>query len=688
MPAAALPATASRLLFAGTIFSSAFLLFLVQPLIAKQILPWFGGSAAVWSICMVFFQVLLLAGYGYADWLTRRLQPLRQAQLHGALLLASLAFLPIVASARWKPSGTEDPTLWILGLLTATIGLPYFLLSTTGPLIQSWVSRSLDDVRVYRYFSLSNLASLLALTCYPFVIEPHARIVSQAHVWSAVYGVFALLCIGSAWYFQRHARPLAAAAAAGEEKAGAQAAPTWRECALWVSLSALGCWLLLAITNHITQNVAAIPFLWLLPLSIYLLSFVLCFESDRWYKRRWFLAPTAAMLLLCAYGLQDSLVGLNVRVAVPVYALGLFFLCMFLHGELAQRRPGPRHLTRYYLMLSLGGAIGGTLVGLVAPRVLPAYYELGIGLVLAALLGAFVLARQRMLMGGALAATAACAWFLAAQVGDDFAGTRRIERNFYGTLLTTDVPREDPQDSVRQLYHGSVKHGEQYLAATRRGEPTTYYGPHAGIGLAIAQAPLQGRHVGLIGLGAGVLAAYGRPGDRYRFYEINPAVLEIAQSEFSFMRDSAAEVETVLGDARLALEREQPQGFHVLAVDAFSGDSVPVHLLTAEAMRIYLRHLAPDGILAFHLTNRFLRLPPVVQRLADELGLATVLVQDAAENSDYRATDWMLVARRPEVLQGVALRGVAPAAVAAQAGPGQRVSLWTDDFNNLFEVLK
>lgn len=682
----------SRLLFAGTIFTSAALLFLVQPVIAKQILPWFGGSAAVWSICMVFFQVLLLAGYAYADWVARHLAPRTQAMLHSALLAASLLLLPIVADVRWKPDGSEDPTLWILGLLAATIGLPYFLLSTTGPLVQSWVARSLADARVYRYFSLSNLASLLALVAYPLAIEPHARLLAQAQAWSVVYGLFALLCASCAWYAARHAASAATQAThQAMHQAAAEAAtprPSLSEQGLWLALSALGSWLLLAVTNHITQNVASIPFLWLLPLTLYLFTFVLCFESDRWYRRRWWLAPALGLLLLCAYGLQDSGVGLNIRIAIPVYALGLFVLCMFLHGELAQRRPGPQHLTRFYLMLSLGGAVGGILVGLVAPRVLPAYYELGIGLALTALLAARVLAPRRWLVGAGVVAALACAGFLWRQVEDDVAGTRRMARNFYGTLLTADAARENPRDNVRQLYHGLVKHGEQYLAPERRREPTTYYGPDSGVGLAIAQArrqsPGQGRHFGLIGLGAGVLAAYGQRGDRLRFYEINPTVLAFAQDEFTFMRDSGAKIDTVLGDARLALERESPQGFQVLAVDAFSGDSVPVHLITLEALRTYLRHLAPDGIVAFHLTNRFLWMPPVVQRLAQELGAASILVHDEAETTDYRATDWVLVARDPAVLQTAAMRGAASPIQAPRKG----VSLWTDDFNNLFEVLR
>ena len=690
-----MPTPIARLLFAGTIFSSAFLLFLVQPLIAKQILPWFGGSAAVWTVCMVFFQVLLLLGYAYADWISRHLVPRSQMLLHGGLLVASLLFLPIIASSYWKPGGNEDPTVWILFLLSATIGLPYLLLSTTGPLVQSWVARTALGTEVYRYFSLSNLASLLALICYPFLIEPVARLRDQAVAWSAVYAVFAALCVSCAVYFARHAKPIAPVTIATSASPPAGAAdksplaaarvssPQLRDYLLWLALSAMGSWVLLAITNHITQNVAAIPFLWLLPLTLYLLTFVLCFESDRWYRRRLFVLPTTALLLLCAFGLHDSVIGVNVMVAVPVYSIGLFALCMFLHGELAQRRPESGHLTRYYLMLSLGGAIGGILVGLVAPRVLPAYYELGLGFVLIAILGGFALPGGRKTTAAAAAVALACSYFLWAQVDDDFRGSRHIERNFYGTLLTIDTKADTPRDAVRQFYHGSVKHGEQYLAPDRRSEPTTYYGPSSGVGLAIAGAPEAPRKIGLIGLGVGTLATYGRPGDNYRFYEINPAVIEVAQSEFSFMKDSKATIDTVLGDARLALEREPDQGFHVLAVDAFSGDSVPVHLLTIEAMKIYLRHMHPDGIIAFHLTNRFLWLPPVVAQLASELGLASALVHDDAEDSDLRRTDWMLVARNPAVLKTERMvKAVTPLPPAKQA------STWTDDFNNLFQVLK
>ncbi|WP_127996876.1 spermidine synthase [Piscinibacter defluvii] len=688
-----MPTAAARALFAGTIFTSAFLLFLVQPLIAKQILPWFGGSAAVWSICMVFFQCLLLAGYAYSDQLVRRLRQRRQAQLHAALLLASLATLPIVAAPHWKPAGHEEPTLWILGLLLATVGLPYFLLCTTGPLLQAWLSGTTLAAglgrQVYRYFSLSNLASLASLLCYPVLIEPRFALLPQAWGWSTGYAAFVLLGCGVAWQVGR-APPAQAAPATTPAPVAVSpdddAAPGPLRQALWLVLPALGSWLLLAVTNHLTQNVAAVPFLWVLPLVVYLLSFVLCFESDRWYRRRVWLPLAALALLLCAWGLQDSL-GSRLQTALPLYVGGLFLLCMALHGEMARDRPGPRWLTRFYLMLACGGALGGIVVGLLAPRLLPGYYELGLGLALCALAGAAVGWRHPAARAAGLVIALACLAGLALQVHDDRAGARLLERNFYGTLSTLDTHRDDPADDVRQMYHGSVKHGEQYLAPARRREPTTYYGASAGIGRALQAAmeaaPGRPLRVGLIGLGAGTLASYGRAGDVYRVYEINPQVFDAADREFSFLRDSPATIERVLGDARLALEREPAQRFDVLAVDAFSGDAVPMHLITTQALALYERHLAPGGLVAFHVTNRFLNLPPVVQRVAEARGLHALYVHDEAEGSDLRRTDWVLVARESATLQRTRLRD---AGSPFPELPG--LAAWTDDFNNLFGVLR
>ncbi|VWX61144.1 conserved membrane hypothetical protein [Burkholderiales bacterium 8X] len=681
----------AKTLFAGTIFTSAFLLFLVQPLIAKQILPWFGGSAAVWSICMVFFQVVLLAGYAYSDWITRKLAPRMQARVHIGLLVASLAFLPIVTSDRWKPTGGDDPTLWILGLLVGTIGLPYFMLSTTGPLVQSWVARTPWGAEVYRYFSLSNLASLASLLSYPVLIEPRSTLAQQAWAWSAGYGAFVLLCAGVAWYVARR-WPAAEASGAGTASTASSASagpatdlpprPGRVDQWLWLALPALGSWLLLAVTNHITQNVAAIPFLWVLPLSVYLLSFVLTFESDRWYRRRILLPLAAIALVACAFGLQHK-VGAELKTGLPIYIVGLFVLCLFLHGETARLRPPAAWLTRFYLMLSLGGAIGGASVGLLAPHVLPGYYELGIGLVLCGLVAIVLWRRSRIGMAAGLALAGGCAWFLVLQVKSDASGVLRMERNFYGAVRITES-RLGAKGPMRKLYHGSIKHGEQYLAPGLRRTPTTYYGASSGVGRAIASAPAGPRRIGLIGLGTGTLAAYGRPGDVYRFYEINPRIFALADEDFSFLGDSPARIERVLGDARLALEREEPQRFDVLAVDAFSGDAIPIHLITAEALDNYLRHLEPSGVIAFHVSNLYLNLAQVVEKIAEDKGLHSALVVDLPDTATgLYSTDWILVSRDANALSVESIRS---ATSVPQRIPGLRA--WTDDYNNLFSVLK
>ena len=690
----------ARAIYAGTIFSGAFLLFLVQPIVSKHILPWFGGSAAVWATCLVFFQSLLLLGYAYSDVVSRHLTPRVQVSLHVLLLVASAASLPVLAGDTWKPAGGEDPGWHILVLLSATVGLPYLMLSTTGPLVQSWAALSGDSARVYRLFSLSNLASLVALIGYPFLIEPWLTLQGQSSAWSAIYIGFVMLCMASGVLLLRSAGMLRQRAAndaaydtrqeAGRDAAkpvatadasNHPAAPDFATQWLWVALAAMGSWQLLAVTNHLTQNIAAIPFLWLLPLVIYLFSFVLCFESDRWYRRSWFITPVFLLLFACAYGLADNKVGLNLKVALPLYCAGLFASCMFVHGELAGLRPAPRYLTRFYLALSFGGALGGILVGLGAPKLLPAYYELGIGYVLLAVLAAIVFRPARLLMATALLLCVACAIFLGQQVAGDLISSRLMERNFYGRLLTRDVG--DASIRVRRLTHGAILHGEEYLDGSNRHKPTTYYGPSSGVGrLMLASANSESRHLGVIGLGTGTLAAYGEVGDRFRFYELDPAVIKVARTEFSYLQATAAKVDLVLGDARLSLEREAPNGFDVLVVDAFSGDAIPVHLITREALRAYRRHMKPDGVIAFHVSNRYLSLAPVVQKLAEDQGMHAVLVSDAPQ-APLLKTDWVLVSASEKIF---AKPVIAEVASMPDIIPGLRV--WTDDANNLFKILK
>lgn len=672
------------LLYACTIFTSAFLLFLVQPIVAKQILPWFGGSAAVWTTCLVFFQVALLAGYAYSDLTTRKLKPRAQIMLHIALLIASIAMLPVIPDASWKPAGNEDPGMRILGLLLATIGLPYFLLATTGPLVQAWFARTFPLGTVYRLFALSNLASMLALISYPFALETWVATAVQADTWSAGYALFAILCAASAIYSLRSAGTPQAVNPAITAIRDDAPAPSRFDLVLWLALSAMGSWLLLAITNHVTQNIASIPFLWLAPLTLYLLTFILCFESDGWYQRPVLLGPLAVILGFCAWGLQTSQVTLEIKIAIPLYLTGLFMCCMFFHGELARLRPAPRYLTLFYLMVALGGALGGMFVGLIAPRIFPTYYELGLGFVLSAILAAVTLHKTPFFVWiNAVALAGVCGFFWNKQIEQLKEDTRVMVRDFYGTLRTKDTGPESSEDAVRRLIHGVILHGEQYLKPERRSEPTTYYGPNSGVALAIKTINPENQSVGVIGLGAGTLAVWGKPGDTYHFYDINPQVIEIAQSEFTYLKDSKAGIEISLGDARLSLEREAPHNFDVLAVDAFSSDSIPVHLITREAMAVYLKHVKPGGAVVFHVTNRFLKLAPVVKQIADSLGLYSALILDEAEETNFSKTDWIIVTRDKALIESDT---IVKKASEIDKIPGLR--LWTDDFNNLFQILK
>jgi len=669
-------------LYALTIFTSAFLLFLVQPIIAKQILPWFGGSAAVWTTCLVFFQSLLLAGYAYSDWTTRKLTARRQVVLHIVLLAASLASLPIIAGADWKPAGDEDPAWRILGLLGVTIGLPYFLLSTTGPLVQAWFARTFPAGTVYRLFALSNFGSLLALVSYPFAFEPWITTAAQSWGWSAAYVAFVALCAASAAYSIRGQSAVEAHEAVTVPNAGPLPAP--RDYVGWLLLSAMGALMLLAVTNHITHDIASVPFLWILPLTLYLVTFILCFEGSGWYQRRIFIGPLLVIVCALAWALHEERGIMDIKEAVPLNLVGLFVMCMFFHGELAARKPIPRYLTSFYLMVSLGGALGGIAVGLIAVKVFNTYYEFGIGLVVTLLIAAYV---TRVMHSAVpmlvLAAVGFTGYHVYAYIGYLAKDTRVMTRNFYGTLRVKDIGADGEKDAVRRLMHGVIMHGEQLRDPERRREPTTYYGATSGIARAIKALEGSAMRVGVVGLGTGTLAAFGRPGDIYRFYEINPQVVDVANREFTFLGDSGASIEHVLGDARLSLERELPQNYDLLVIDAFSSDSIPVHLITREALAVYLRHMKPGGVIAFHLTNRFLHLAPVVKRIAGEHDLQVALIADDAEDSELARTDWVLVTRdqalleRPEIIEYVS---------EIESIPGLRV--WTDDFNNLFQILK
>ncbi len=676
-------------LFASTILLSAFLLFLVQPIIAKQILPWFGGTSAVWTTCLVFFQVVLLAGYTYSHLTTRYLSPKQQARLHIALLAVSLAFLPIVPSEALKPAAGADAALRIVVLLVATIGLPYFLLSSTGPLLQKWVAPHFPEKSVYRLFALSNFGSLIGLLAFPFAIEPFSTSHAQSIVWSIAYGVFAIACAVSAW---KASNSVVADGAALKTIADDPEGPAPRlgDYALWLAFAALGSVLLLATTSHITQNIASVPFLWVLPLSLYLLSFVIAFEGRQgrgWYQRGWFLFPTLLLLVAMSAGLEANRGVLDVSLAVPLYTVGMMMAAFFCNGELALSKPVPRYLTHFYLTISLGGALGGMLVGLVAPRVFPTYFELPVALVLLSSLAVFVARKTRWLVGPAIVATLATAWFGSQYIGFLRDDVVYMHRNFYGTLRVKEQGQGDHQ--VRRLLHGVILHGEQPIINANRLEPGTYYARTSGVGRAIEAKQSEGPvRLGFVGLGVGTLSAYGRAGDVIRFYELDPDVLALAKTQFSYLSSSPATIEFVIGDARLSMERELLSGarqqYDVLAIDAFSSDSIPVHLITSEATALFFQHLKPDGILAFHISNRFLDLKPVLANIALANNLAVRLVTDSpGDESTASITDWVLLARSPAALDDDRL-----AQVAQEIDPNPDFSLWTDQFNNLIDVLK
>jgi SAM-dependent methyltransferase len=665
--------------YAVTIFVSAFLLFQVQPVIAKMILPWFGGSAAVWTTCLLFFQVGLLLGYLYAYWSTQHLQPRVQAVLHVGLLALSLLALPILPSQAWKPLGSEDPVLRILGLLAATIGLPYFLLSTTGPLVQAWYARQYKGSLPYRLYALSNLGSMLGLLTYPVLVEPVSTTRTQGLGWSVGYVIFALLC-GRAALRTRGARQLRGVAPPEDVER-----PGWSLHLLWIGLPACASILLLAVTNHLSQNVAAIPFLWVLPLSLYLLSFILCFEGSGWYRRNPFLQLLAVALGGMAYGIGEDHLDMDVKALIPLFSAGLFICCMVCHGELARLKPHSRYLTSFYLMLSLGGAIGGVFVGLLAPHLFRGYFELPIGLAACAVLVLVVLGMERRNVAwfAGVALAAAMVVYFCIEARKTTAEARVMVRNFYGGLRVIDESSGDP-GATRKLMHGTINHGEQFLSPALRERPTTYYGPQSGVALAIREAAAGlSERVGVIGLGTGTLASYGRPGDYYRFYEINPLVIRLANTEFTFLRGSKARVDVALGDARLSLEREPAQNFDVLAVDAFSGDSIPVHLLTEEAFALYSRHLKAGGVVAVHVSNKYLDLKPVVQRVAAALGNQARLVDTDDDEDDVFGATWILVSGRRDFFEKPPIRD------ASTALEGQkRLRAWTDDYSNLFQILK
>jgi spermidine synthase len=665
----------------------------------RYILPWFGGGPAVWSACLLFFQACLLGGYAYAHWLGSLARPRVQAAIHMALLATSLVFLPLRPDvAIWKGAPGADPSGRILLLLTVTVGGPYLLLSATAPLLQRWYTLNDPERPPWRLYALSNFGSFLALLSYPFLFEPLLRLKTQSSFWSIFYVLFAMLCGGIAWKFGAlNAR--VAPPSQTKDIVDLAVPPTIARVLFWLGLSTCGSILLVATTNQISQDIAVSPFLWVAALAIYLLTFVLTFESDRFYRRTLF-AVAAGLFAPLACALPTISIGLSLRSQLVVYLIALFVTCMLAQGELARSRPAPRYLTLFYLTIAAGGALGGVFVTLIAPRIFTEFSEYPIGLAAVCLLGfagwiqtgairqwtsqnfAVRLPLMALLIGGFTA--------IAATVTGGRLGAIASARNFYGILRVMardDSSQGDPNGAYRELQHGRTRHGVQYLRADRKDWPTTYYGPHSGVAIALNALEVPNRRIAVVGLGAGTLAAWGRPGDTFRFYEINPDVERLARVWFSYLTDSKAQTEVVLGDARVQLQQElaagHTQDFDLIAVDAFSGDSIPMHLLTAECADVYRLRLKPGGVLALHISNRALNLDPVARGMAQHLGWTAVEVLTSDDPSTGEASSrWVLITSNQEFLERAGL------AHQLSTGSPRAPIVWTDDFASLWNVLR
>jgi hypothetical protein len=758
MPA---PPHGSTTLFGAAILLGAFLLFAVQLILGKFFLPWFGGTPAMWTTCMFFFQMLLLAGYAYSHTVVSRLNPQHQARLQILILIVSLLLLiglatawhvPLTPSASWKPQSIDHPAFSLVILLLISAGLPYFVLSTTGPLLQSWFTASFPGRSPYRLYALSNFGSLLALLSYPVLIEPWLTLKAQAWTWAFCFLAYAAITTKlavSAVY-----QPLPNHTEIGTGEDSPSSTPNLGIRILWLSLAAAASISFLATTNQICQDVAVVPFLWVLPLSLYLLSFVICFDAGKWYKRQVFHPLFAASIFAVCVVINGGLPS-KTLLQIAIYSLALFATCMICHGELALSKPSARHLTSFYLMIALGGAVGGTFVALIAPRLFHGYWELQFGIWLSTLLFFCALARDRaswpftarfgLPVIAALAAglpgfasmgahglkdlpgliplitVLIGAWLLARNARPGFdpararavpyfcavalivlgavllagifgaiSGAAALSRNFYGVLTVRELNPDYPDAHAFTLMHGRVAHGYQFRAAPRSKEATGYYAVNSGVGrsLTALSALPHPLNIGLVGLGIGTLAAYARPQDQLRIYEINPEVVRLANDPqfFTYLRNCPATVHTMLGDARLSLDRElqqqPPQNFDLLAIDAFTGDAIPVHLLTQEAFQIYLAHMRTDGIIAVHITNTTLDLRPVLLNVARQFNLSSLLVHDAGDGMVALYSDWVLLARNPQTLQP--LRPFE----TLQQPPLRPFHTWTDNYSNLLQVIR
>jgi hypothetical protein len=733
------------ILFGLAIFVGASLLFLVQPMFARMALPLLGGAPAVWNTAMVFYQATLLVGYAYAHASMRWLGPRRQAGLHLLVLLVPLLALPIALPAGWTPPGDASPIPWLLALLAVAVGLPFFAVSATSPVIQAWFAATGHPMArdPYVLYAASNLGSMLALLAYPVVVERLLRLQAQSHLWAWGYGGLVALtaaCAVALWRARSagHARAPVPGAPPADATPGTADRPITRaRRARWVLLAAVPSSLMLSVTSYLSTDIAAIPLLWVVPLALYLLTFTLVFGRRRIIPHRFWveLLPVALLPLVLVLVARANE---PLALVIPTHLAVFFVAAMVCHGELARDKPDPRHLTEFYLWLSVGGVVGGAFTALLAPVVFTNVLEYPLVLALLPLLPArppaawlgrtsrildlllplalgvltvgLIVGLERAGYGaeaigpavGVVTLLSLTFWrrpvrfalglaalLLAGAVyqGDE-GRLLYAERSFFGVSRVT----RDPTRQYHMLMHGTTLHGMQGLAPARRREPLTYFHPTGPLGhfFAVTDAATPRRAVAVVGLGAGSVACYGKADQRWTFYEIDPTVLHIASNTrfFTFLRDCPPKPFVILGDARLTIARAPEGAYDVIILDAYSSDATPMHLITLDAVRLYLTKLAPGGVLLFNISNRHLVLEPVLGTIARAAGLAARTRDDARVGDAERLagkveSQWVAMARREADLGRLQAD---PLWRPLAAPPGLRP--WTDDFASLLTAFR
>ncbi len=663
------------------VFLAAFLLFLVQPMVAKRLLAWYGGAPMVWAVSLFFFQTALLAGYGYAHLIASRLPRRGQVFLHAALLLTAVAvFLPPLPGAQWIPDSGSVPAVLILLTLVATIGLPFALLAATTPLISHWLADAPEPGRrVFRWYAVSNAGSLSGLLLHPFVVEPHFRLSEQEAFWSAGFVLVAVLVPVAGLLLPAPGKRVRLRLTAGFDREA-------------LALAGFGSFALVAVSTHLTRDLAAAPLLWVAPLALYLVTFILAFSGLPPLPGAWARLLVMASAVACLF-LRQRALAVAADPWVLDAALGLVFLfvaCQMVHGMAADLRPEPSRVTGFYFSLTAGGAAGGLVAALLAPVVFVNVFEYPL-----ALAGAVAIALSRPPFGWfrKLALGATAGWVVVLTLLEH-QRPLHAERTFFGVVRVF----EGSQGTTawrRDLWHGGIAHGSQWMAPDRLREPTLYYYRGTGAELALNRHPKRDRgeplRVGVVGLGSGALSVWARPGDHFRFHELDPAVEQAAREYFTWLTDSPARTEVVLGDGRLGLAQEHERGdppWDVLILDAFAGDAIPTHLLTAEAFDLYSRRLGEGGVLAVHISNRHVDLAPVVRAQARRLSWAPLLmVSDGAPDAYHYESTWILLTRNADFLTDAAILGRAGIWVGPAVAPEPH-HLWTDDYANLPGVLR